>query len=81
MQIKFIICVRKYFGRDKVRVRSLNLKSMAPTQVNFEHIKIRNNIMKNNAYAGQISIRNCPSMMLMTLNLPFSRETEAWISR
>jgi len=27
----YYICVRKYFGRDKVRVRSLNLKSMAPT--------------------------------------------------
>lgn len=25
------IYVRKYFGRDEVRVRSLNLKSMAPT--------------------------------------------------
>jgi len=37
--------------------------------------------MKNNAYAGQISIRNCPFMTLMTLNLPFSRETDACISR
>jgi hypothetical protein len=25
------ICVRKYFGRGEVRVKSLNLKSMAPT--------------------------------------------------
>jgi hypothetical protein len=27
----YYICVRKYFGRDEVRVRSLNLKSMVPT--------------------------------------------------
>ena len=26
----YYICVRKYFGRDEVRVRSLNLKTMAP---------------------------------------------------
>jgi len=27
----YYICVQKYFGRDEMRVRSLNLKSMAPT--------------------------------------------------